>query len=128
MPTEMQAAELRQRLLQRRRRLVEAHQNTNRDIGELMDAPKDPELEETAQAALAEYTLHRLTDGQRREVEAIDAALARMEAGEYGSCEECGAEISFERLQALPFAARCTDCATMEERRGRGIVAAPGTI
>ncbi len=129
MPTEKQQVELRRQLLERRRRLVETHQSTNREIGQLQDAPKDPEFEETAQTALTEYTLHRLTDGQRREVQAIDAALGRMDAGEYGDCEECGAEIAFERLQALPFATRCTDCATLEEkRRGRGVVAAPGTM
>lgn len=129
MPTDAQLVELRQQLLQRRRRLVDVHQSTNRDIGELMDAPKDPEFEEGAQAALTEYTLHRLTDAQRREVQAIDAALGHMDAGEYGNCEDCGGEIYFERLQALPFATRCTDCATLEEkRRGRGVVAQPGTL
>ncbi len=127
--TEKQLALLRRQLLQRRRQLVETHQNTNRDIGELMDAPKDPEFEEGAQTALTEFTLHRLTDSQRREVEAVDQAIARMDEGDYGTCADCGGEIYFERLQALPFATRCTDCATMEEkRRGIGVVANPGTL
>ena len=44
----------------------------------------------------------------------IEAALLRLEAGEYGSCFECAGEISERRLRALPFAVRCQAC---EERR-----------
>lgn len=44
----------------------------------------------------------------------IDAALERLDAGKYGLCFDCAAEISESRLRALPFAARCQIC---EERR-----------
>jgi DnaK suppressor protein len=44
----------------------------------------------------------------------VDEALARLDAGSYGRCFECGGEISEKRLRALPFAGRCTTC---EERR-----------
>jgi DnaK suppressor protein len=41
--------------------------------------------------------------GELREVE---AALERMNTGDYGLCEECGSEIPFERLKAYPTARR----------------------
>lgn len=44
----------------------------------------------------------------------IDAALRKLEEGTYGHCEECGDEISEERLKILPFAIFCRDC---QERR-----------
>jgi DnaK suppressor protein len=44
----------------------------------------------------------------------IDAALVRLDAGEYGSCADCQGEIAQPRLRALPFAVRCQRC---EERR-----------
>jgi DnaK suppressor protein len=47
----------------------------------------------------------------------IDEAILRLEAGTYGLCTECQAEISEARLQALPFAARCRAC--QEEEEGR---------
>ena len=40
----------------------------------------------------------------------IDAALARIEAGSYGTCTQCGAAIPDERLELRPFAGRCVAC------------------
>jgi DnaK suppressor protein len=52
-------------------------------------------------------------------IERIDAALARLEAGQYGLCTECGADISEARLRALPFAVRCVDCEESREAAAR---------
>lgn len=40
----------------------------------------------------------------------IEAALARLDDGTYGLCVDCAEQISPERLEALPAAARCMDC------------------
>jgi RNA polymerase-binding transcription factor DksA len=40
----------------------------------------------------------------------IDAALARMERGTYGRCTVCGADITIERLEAIPQTALCVTC------------------
>jgi RNA polymerase-binding transcription factor DksA len=40
----------------------------------------------------------------------IDAALARIDAGTYGNCVQCGAAIPEERLELRPFAGRCVAC------------------
>jgi RNA polymerase-binding transcription factor DksA len=45
-----------------------------------------------------------------RTIEEIDAALARIEAGTYGSCDRCGAALPEERLELRPFAATCVAC------------------
>jgi len=50
--------------------------------------------------------------GQAREqVTAIDAALARLEAGRYGLCNRCGQPIGDDRLAARPAALTCIRCA-----------------
>jgi RNA polymerase-binding transcription factor DksA len=41
----------------------------------------------------------------------IDKALARIEAGIYGTCLSCGSPINVSRLLAIPYAERCSDCA-----------------
>ena len=40
----------------------------------------------------------------------IDRALAKIESGTYGVCEQCGEQIPDARLQALPQAALCVAC------------------
>lgn len=40
----------------------------------------------------------------------IDGALERIEAGTYGLCGRCSAEIPFERLEAVPRARHCVTC------------------
>lgn len=53
---------------------------------------------------------------------AVEAALERLEAGEYGICEFCGEPISPKRLKAIPWATRCATCqARLEDGEGTGI-------
>jgi DnaK suppressor protein len=42
----------------------------------------------------------------------VDAALAKLEAGTYGSCESCGDDIADDRLEAMPAARLCMACAS----------------
>ena len=41
----------------------------------------------------------------------INAALERIRTGEFGKCESCGAAITSQRLEALPYASQCAHCA-----------------
>ena len=45
----------------------------------------------------------------------IEEALERMEAGVYGTCSDCGREVPRARLNAIPYAAQCVQCATLLE-------------
>lgn len=40
----------------------------------------------------------------------VERALAKIDAGTYGTCERCGNPIAPERLEALPWAVLCIDC------------------
>ena len=68
-----------------------------------------------SQAAAASQVFEQLRDlalgdRSRAALEAVDAALARLDAGRYGTCTSCGKRIGAERLEALPSAALCIDC------------------
>ena len=52
-------------------------------------------------------------------LEDVEAALARLEAGTYGTCVDCGRPIAVERLEALPWAGRCIDCQAASDRQRR---------
>jgi RNA polymerase-binding protein DksA len=52
-----------------------------------------------------------LDDEAATELNQVNEALARLDAGEYGFCKSCGNEIGEMRLAALPYATLCIDCA-----------------
>ena len=41
----------------------------------------------------------------------VDAAIAKLDAGTYGTCDDCGNAISPNRLEVLPYAVQCVECA-----------------
>ncbi len=57
-----------------------------------------------------------LETDRRRQVELrlIEAALARVESGDYGFCLSCGEEIAAKRLELDPTASLCIDCAQIQ--------------
>lgn len=62
-----------------------------------------------------EFTLS-LLENEEKSLEEITAALARIEQGTFGRCEECQAAIPKARLQALPYARWCVECARKLEQ------------
>ncbi len=57
-----------------------------------------------------EFTFN-LLQNQEQTLEEITEAIDRLDKGAYGRCEECGADIPRPRLQALPYARHCVECA-----------------
>jgi len=57
----------------------------------------------------------RIRDRERKLILKIKEALARIEDGTFGICEECGEEISEERLKARPVTTLCIACKTKAE-------------
>lgn len=51
-----------------------------------------------------------LVDSIKGQLDDVDAALARIEAGKYGICANCGKEIAQARLEARPESILCIDC------------------
>ena len=52
-------------------------------------------------------------------IKKIHASLKDIEDGVYGICDDCGREISIERLKARPVARRCIRCKTRQEKKER---------
>lgn len=57
-----------------------------------------------------------LLENEEDKLAKIDAALARLDDGEYGRCTECGCNIPKARLKALPWTATCVNCARATEQ------------
>jgi RNA polymerase-binding transcription factor len=76
--------------------------------------------------SLADVETHAsLIDRAEERLKDIDAAMARLETGSYGICQECGEDIPLERLNALPFTLFCVDC---QSKRNRGHTAGAGNL
>jgi RNA polymerase-binding protein DksA len=61
-----------------------------------------------------EFTLG-LIENEQTIIEQIDEALGRIAQGTFGKCLGCGTMIPRPRLQALPYARHCIDCARKQE-------------
>jgi RNA polymerase-binding transcription factor DksA len=58
-----------------------------------------------------EEVLEHMGSAAQTEIKRIDAALARIDGGDYGICAKCGADIAEERLDLVPFTPFCGACA-----------------
>lgn len=56
-----------------------------------------------------------ISRSERSIYDQVQSALDRIEAGTFGTCAECDAEISPERLDAVPYASLCATCAKSRE-------------
>ena len=63
----------------------------------------------------------RNRDRERKLIKKIEEMLAKIEAGEYGYCDNCGVEIGLSRLEARPTATLCIDCKTLDEIREKQV-------
>jgi RNA polymerase-binding protein DksA len=118
----IEAGEFKQRLLDERRRLQEAVENLQREHrGSLEDETQELSISDNHPGDVATETFDReldggLQEGATRQLEQIDAALARIEAGTYGTCTACGKPVAAERLRAVPWAILCIDDQRRQEQ------------
>ena len=76
----------------------------------------NPDWEERATEREADEVLEGMGLSGQQEIRMIEAALQRIETGEYGACMRCGAEIAAGRLDAVPFTPFCARCAQGQEK------------
>lgn len=109
--TDKQLATLKQRLLEDLQK-VDAI-----DAEQILVETEDNNDE--ADMASADYTQAQTLRMRNRGIfytKKLTNALKKLEAGEYGLCEDCGAGIKFQRLVARPTAELCIDCKEEAER------------
>ncbi len=64
----------------------------------------------------ADFNLElRTRDRERKLIRKIESVMDDLDRGEYGYCEDCGADIGIRRLEARPTATKCIDCKTFQE-------------
>ena len=83
------------------------------------ESQNHPDLADRASSETDRAIELRARDRQRKLISKIDAALARIEDGTYGYCEETGEPIAIKRLEARPIATLSIEAQERHERRER---------
>ena len=101
--------------------LVDERARLLTEVSETIQAPGQMTYGSQAAAASQVFEQQRdlaLRDRATSQLAMVDAALARLDDGTYGTCLRCGKPIAPARLEALPWAAHCIACQS-ELDRGR---------
>jgi DnaK suppressor protein len=107
--SEKRSEMLRDRLIRLR---GETHGRIRELRGDQEQESEPPPADELDQARTASdiETHAGLIAREEEKLRFVDEALARLESGTYGICQECNSPIPVERLDVLPFAALCVEC------------------
>jgi DnaK suppressor protein len=73
----------------------------------------DTNFADSSQVTAERGEADRLAADLQESLVDVDDALDRLESGTYGLCERCGKPITDARLEAMPTARRCLDCAKL---------------
>jgi DnaK suppressor protein len=115
--SERQREYFRQKLLNWREDILKEARET---LQHLQDENQNhPDLADRASSETDRAIELRARDRQRKLIAKIDAALARIEDGTYGYCEETGEPIALKRLEARPIATLSVEAQERHERRER---------
>jgi DnaK suppressor protein len=112
-----QLAYFRQKLLRWKEDILREAADT---MAQLKDGPiQEADLTDRASSE-TDWSIHlRTRDRQRKLTAKIDAALRRIETGDYGFCEVSGEPISLARLEARPIATMTVEAQERHERQER---------
>jgi DnaK suppressor protein len=118
--TEAEVADLRDQLAAEadalRADIARAETDIASRLGDAVGDAGDDQADVGAKTFEREHEL-ALTHNARELLVQNERAIARIEAGTYGTCESCGEAIGKARLQAFPRAILCVRCKQREERR-----------
>jgi DnaK suppressor protein len=114
---EFQRLYFRQKLLNWKEEIIRQTKETLEGLHE--DSVQHADLADRATSETDRALELRARDRQRKLISKIDAALARIEDGTYGYCEETGEPIGLKRLDARPIATLSLEAQERHERRER---------
>lgn len=112
-------SEIKEKLLDQRATILSALESQSTDLKNLVKPIESGDEVDIATDAVDRTLLDSLSTQDANRLKLIDNALDRIRTGKYGICLSCGKEIPKERLEAIPYAFMCVNCASAAERRNR---------
>jgi DnaK suppressor protein len=105
----------RELLLKKRQDLMRAYTISKGDSQSDLDNGTEDYVDYAVNSYAREFLLS-LTELDRKQLLLVEDALARIDRGEYGRCQQCGEEIAPKRLEVQPWARHCVRCQELEEQ------------
>lgn len=107
----------RKRLADERQRTLRQLASLTRDFDAVVEASLDSNADDEhdpdgSTIAFERSQVDSLIQQSHRNLAEVDAAIERLNAGAYGTCETCGRPIAPARLEARPTARQCIACAS----------------
>jgi DnaK suppressor protein len=96
-------------------RIQELRSEAGKTVEDMDEDENFPDPSDRASMESNRNSILRIRDRERKLIFKIQEALQRLEAGEFGICEECGEKIGIERLKARPVTTLCIDCKASQE-------------
>jgi DnaK suppressor protein len=120
--TPVQMEELRKILERERAKLVRRLQRFGADREDVETKSFSQHMAEDASTLTERETAYLLASEEGRRLVSVNKALDRLlhEPGSFGVCMSCEDEISFDRLEAVPYTDLCIGCKRAEEEQGSG--------
>ena len=110
---------MKKELLNQKKTILESLAGQSDDMRELVKTVESGDEADVAADAIDRTLLTALGSQDAKRLQQIDNCLDRIYQNKYGRCIKCGKDIPKGRLEAVPWALMCVNCASAEERKNR---------
>ena len=110
---------MKAKLLEQKKTLLDSLADQSEDMKNLVKTVESGDEADVAADVIDRQLLTSIGTQDAIRLQQIENALDRINQDKYGRCIKCGKEIPEERLEVLPYALMCIQCASAEERKNR---------
>ena len=110
---------MKTKLMEQKKTLLDSLADQSEDMKNLVKTVESGDEADVAADVIDRQLLTSIGTQDAIRLQQIENALDRINQDKYGRCIKCGKEIPAERLEVLPYALMCIQCASAEERRNR---------
>ena len=104
----------REKLLLKKQEILETF-TKNKSYGMEADGEPSQDIADKAANSYTKEFLFSLSNSERRLLQQVDDAIARIDDRRYGVCASCEDSMNLKRLQAVPWATLCISCQEKQE-------------
>ena len=110
---------MKTKLMEQKKTLLDSLADQSEDMKNLVKTVESGDEADVAADVIDRQLLTSIGTQDAIRLQQIENALDRINQDKYGRCIKCGKEIPEERLEVLPYALMCIQCASAEERKNR---------